>query len=118
MKLIQQNVSDSVRDGKIEIVCLGDLHIGDQNADMKMIWKYNAKESIQSDYDKLNAEFRIVGDDINKKSQELPKELVKVQTAYRDKIKYIERWHEDGNKTNCENAIDFGRSYQPTGLLY
>ena len=52
------------------------------------------------------------------KQAETVKEIEKVRVIYKDKIQYIERWTNDTNKTNCENAINFGRAYRPTSLLY
>lgn len=75
-------------------------------------------ESLKKDLYSLNSVVKIIGEDINKKASELPKEIEKVRTVYKTKIEYIDKWRADENKTNCQNAIDFGRDYKPSSLLY
>ena len=69
------------------------------------IWLYFSKQSIQSDYDKLNASLEVIGEDMNQKAKELPKEIEVIKWKTQQKIQVVKEYVYDENKTDCDNAI-------------
>lgn len=71
---------------------------------------YFSKQSIQGDYDRLNASLQIIGEDMTAKAKELPKEIEVIKWKTQQKIQVVKEYIYDENKTDCDNAIALLRS--------
>ena len=69
------------------------------------IWMYNAKEGIQSDYDKLNAVLEVAGADMTAKANEFPAIQKQIEYRTQQKIQVVKEYVYDNNQSECNNAI-------------